>query len=575
MNGSYFRRIINTASIAIFIGLAAPVMAMELQLYAQNSSEFSEKANGKSETATDSLIHHRYTDNQNFKYQIPNSKHQIPNTKSKVLDSAHTDVWIGRTDEAQLQTANYHIPSTIDRTKAFNLKHSNQNLRNSIFNIQHSTFALNSSLITSTSNSLPFHLQTNRLGTVDPNSTNFLNRIRATGDLNETENFKIDYGTDLALRISENSTVFFPELYLGAEYGAFRLDFGRFDRPIGLNNHDLSIGSMMVSRNAVPIPRIIISNPEFTDIPWTEGIVQFKGLFSHGWFTDERYTDSPYLHQKFLYLKVNAGPISTTGGIVHNAQWGGTHPTFGRAPQSFDDYLRIVLSRPADPSSNAPPAQISNALGNSIAAYEFAMEYEGERFDLSATRLFYLEDSVSKRFRSPWDGVWGVNLSFDDQDRLLNAITYEHINTRRQDAKSDEERGRAGYYNHSYYRSGWSHHNRTIGIPLITRDPETDRVDNNIIVGHHMGITGQLHSTLRYKILGTYTRNYGIGMGKAPRGSIDFEERREDNYSLMLELGYTPKVMQSIQINASIAFDTGEFYGNRVGGEVGVRYTFD
>jgi len=321
----------------------------------------------------------------------------------------------------------------------------------------------------------------------------------------------------------------------------------------------------------------MISNPEFTNMPWTNGMVQFKGMFSHGWFTDDRFVDSPYLHQKYLYLKINTGPVSVIGGIVHNAFWGGTHPTFGQAPQSFDDYIKIVLSQAADPGDNVNPGQISNKLGNSLAAYEFALEYEGDGFDLSATRLFYLEDSVSKRFRSPWDGVWGVNLSFDEQDRVLNAITYEHINTRRQDAKSDQERGRAGYYNHSYYRSGWSHYSRTVGIPLITCDPETDRVANNIIVGHHVGLTGNLYSTLNYKLLGTYTRNYGTASGfyKAPRGSIDFEERREDNYSLMLELGYTPQAIQRLQISASAAFDIGEFYGNRVGGEVGVHYTFN
>jgi hypothetical protein len=479
----------------------------------------------------------------------------------------------------QQPSANYHPPSTINPTGELSTANCQLSSYDSRLTNQDSrlNLELSTSLISGSGSTLPFHLHANRLGTVDPNSTNYLNRIRATGNLYKSENFKMDYGADLALRVSENSTAFFPELYAGAEYKAFRLDFGRFDRPIGLNNHDLSIGSMMVSRNAVPIPRIMISNPEFTDLPWTDGIVKFKGMYSHGWFTDERYTDSPYLHQKFLYLKVNTGPISTIGGIIHNAFWGGKHPTLGRAPQSFDDYLRIVLSRPANPDSNAPPAQISNALGNSLAAYEFAIEYEGEGFKLNATRLFYLEDSVSKRFRSPWDGVWGVNLTFDEENRLLNAITYEHINTRRQDAKADQERGRANYYNHSYYRSGWSHYSRTIGIPLITRNQETDRVDNNIIVGHHVGLTGNLSSDLSYKLLGTYTRNYGTAEGfyKAPRGSIDFEERREDRYSFLFEMNYTLKSIDNLSFSFSTAFDAGEFRENSIGGSLGVRYSFD
>ena len=431
-----------------------------------------------------------------------------------------------------------------------------------------------SSFYGSTQESLPFWFGANVNGKVDQESSNFINELGFKKNIYNASNFRVLTGSNLVFRLSEKESIHFTELYSSVKYHAFQLDIGRFNQPIGLNNHDLSVGSMMVSKNAIPVTKISISNPDFVNIPFSNGILEYKGMYSHGWFTENRFVDDAYLHQKYLYLKINIDKFSGIGGIVHNAMWGGTseNQNVGKLPQSFSDYLRVITGSSADPDSDAPGGEISNALGNSLAAYEFGGSYENEKLRISLTRLFYLEDSVSRRFRSPWDGVWGMNLEFKENSSYVNAVTYEHINTRRQDSRSFQARGRANYYNHFVYRSGWSNYNRVVGIPLITYDSDIGRIDNNILVGHHIGINGTLSQNLAYLVFGTYSRNYGVVGGKVPPETVDFPSRREDQFSFLFKLDYEIPNLKGFQTNLSLASDFGEFYEDRFGVMLGVTW---
>lgn len=432
---------------------------------------------------------------------------------------------------------------------------------------------LKSSVYGGTAGSLPFWFYANVDGTVDPSGANWLNELSAEHNLLDREGFTIDMGGNAVFRLSDNSSIHFTELYLRARAFGLQLEAGRFPQPIGLNNHELSVGSMMVSRNAIPVPRISLSTPEFMDVPFLNGHVQYKGLFTHGWMEEDRRVSNPYLHQKYLYLRVNAGPFSGTGGLVHNVIWGGNSPTLGRLPQSFGDYLRVITGRAASVSSNAPGADIANVIGNSIAAYDFGLTYEQDTYSLSLTRMFYLEDKVSTRFRSPWDGVWGLNLKLKDEHSLVKALTYEHINTKNQDAKNFELIGRRDYYDHGQYP--WVYENRTIGIPLILFDGNT--ISNNVLVGHHFGIKGEITSKVSYTGFFTYSRNYGIQHDWVSSGDFDDsipkdrediiprEQFREDQYSMMLGFDYRPSSVDNITLNLKLSADLGELYEDNFG----------
>lgn len=427
------------------------------------------------------------------------------------------------------------------------------------------------------SEDLPFWFYANRGGTVDQQSTNFTNRFFSKYTYhNSARSFRLNTGLEGIARLSQHNSFHFTELYGTVGYSVLNLKAGRFHYPVGLNNHELSAGGMMMSKNAIPLPRIMIYSPDFVDVPYTDELVEVKGMYSHGWFTEDRYVEDPYLHQKYFYLKINIGPFSGTGGIVHNAVWAGTSPDHGRLPQSFGNYLNVVMGKGASDDSDAPPGEKSNVVGNSLGAYEFKANYSFDFFSFSLTRLFYLEDGVSRRFRSPWDGVWGANFKMNDSNNFISAITYEHINTKQQDAKPTQELGQANYYNHGIYRNGWANYGQPMGLSLMTYDEQSNRFYNNIIVGHHVGIKGQFTNYLSYKFLSSYTRNYGTGSAakNQPPGTIDFSERREDQYSFLLDINYTLPQVDGLSLNVSTALDTGEFYGdNNLGFQMGIRWS--
>ena len=441
-------------------------------------------------------------------------------------------------------------------------------------------YQLSSELYTGTDGSLPFWFYANVHGKIDPSSTNWLNEISVNHELWNTDKLRINIGGQAVFRLSNHSTVLFPKAYLRANAYGLQLDIGRFSQPIGLNNHELSVGSMMVSRNAMPVPKISISTPNFMDVPFTEGHVQYKGMFSNGWLEEDRFVSNAYLHQKYFYLRVNIGPWSGTGGIIHNAQWGGEHPSLGELPRSFGDFLRVVTGRAASESSNAPGSDLTNVIGNSLAAYEFGLRYEHETFTASLTRLFYLEDKVSTRFRSPWDGIWGANVKFKDDGKFINGITYEHVNSKQMDSKSWELIGAADYYDHGIYSHGWTYENDVMGIPLILF--ENNDIVNNVLVAHHLGFKGQLMENVSYKTLLTYSRNYGIqddwveNPGKhIPKDRADVtprEQFRKEQYSVLLGLTYDVQKVKALAVNLKLSSDLGELYEDRLGVMLGMSW---
>jgi len=400
--------------------------------------------------------------------------------------------------------------------------------------------------------------------------------------LDEDSRLQIQAGADLFGRISDrNNTLHFQQLYFQADYGPLRLTVGNFYDPIGLNESSLSIGSMMVSRNTTPMPRIRLST-DYISVPGTNNLFQFKARYSEGRLESDRVIPNPNLHQKYFYLRLNpVEPLSLYGGIVHNIVWGGTNELGNRFFSNFNDYIKSILAIPRD--GGTTPA------GNSLAAYDFAAEFQFDDFRIKASRLFFLEDLVSARFRSPWDGVWGLQFNKLIENGLFHSFHYQHINTKRQDARGGQPPGRARYYWNVYYRSGWTYQSEVLGIPLITFD-EAGNLDNNMLVGHHFGFSGDITDGFNYKAFFTYTRNYGNCLDVQPEFThlsqclipadanlgeitvIPLNELRRDQYSLMFQTSYRLPGLPNMQLQLKLAVDTGRLYDERMGVMAGIRW---
>lgn len=445
---------------------------------------------------------------------------------------------------------------------------------------QNATFGFGTSAYAGSGDELPFWFYANTSGSIDPQSSNLISRFYSYyTSVDTATSFRVRTGFDAYNRFSQNNTLFFTELYGSVGYKFLNLKVGRFYDPLGLNDDDLTMGSMAVSRNATPIPKIQLATNGFTNVPLAQGYVQFKAMFSHGWFEEDRYVSSPYLHQKYFYLKVNYKMIEAMGGIIHNVTWGGVHPRISQLPSSFSDYLRVISGLGAAPG--APGGEVVNVIGNSVGAYDFRLNLNFDEFQFKAYRLFYLEDKVSARFRSPWDGIWGAGIELADENSFINEILWEHMNTKRQDSYDWEPRGTASYYHNFIYRSGWTYEGNVIGNPLILTRPNPNfgmqgNISNNIIVAHHIGIKGQPTDRLNYKAFFTYSRNYGT-VNDQRQGEnepfIPLSELRVDQYSTLLQAQYLLAPALDFSLTGSLALDVGSLYeNNRLGFQLGIRW---
>ncbi|RZK16208.1 MAG: hypothetical protein EOO56_20445, partial [Hymenobacter sp.] len=86
-----------------------------------------------------------------------------------------------------------------------------------------------------------------------------------------------------------------PEGYAKIGYRTWQLRAGRYREVTGEIDPSLSSGSLGISGNALPLPKVELAVTDYTNVPFTNGWVQFKGNFVHGWFGNQAPIDGAYL----------------------------------------------------------------------------------------------------------------------------------------------------------------------------------------------------------------------------------------------------------------------------------------
>ncbi len=437
---------------------------------------------------------------------------------------------------------------------------------------------------------LPFFFYANRWGLVHPDAL-YQNLGEFSADktvLSTPGGFTLNAGSTLAMRQGDTgNTAHFQQLYLSAEYLGFRLSTGRFYDVRGITMEPLSMGSMTQSRNATPVPKIKFETTDFTNVPFTNGFLQFHFQYSDGILEENRVIQSPFLHQKSLHLKFHLGKLELIAGIDHNVVWAGNQPEIGKRPQGLSDYFRVVFSRSASPGSGASESETINRLGNTVGGYDIGINYPMGGGMFRAYRTLFIEDRPAWQFRSPWDGLWGFGYQRNEPGHVIDAVLYEHMNTIRQDAIRHIPKGRARYYMHGQYQNGWAYNGHVLGNPLITYDREIRRVTNNMILAHHVALTGNPSPRFGYTLFVNYSRNYGLCSDRVLRGTCAvhlYEPPPEDNLVSprrhfrqdRLSLYYSMNLLlsRSNHLSLLLAFgaDAGQFSGERMGAMAGVKW---
>jgi hypothetical protein len=371
----------------------------------------------------------------------------------------------------------------------------------------------------------PLWLVANRFGVISDQKFDFSTHVRATNS-HQFDVFNVEYGIDVYNNDHLSKTIL-QEGFARVRYKNLSLTGGRFKQIIGEVDPDLSSGSLGVSGNALPIPKINI-NLAYSDIPFTNGWIQFKGTFSHGWMGDNQFMKHAFLHEKSLYFRVGKHKLKLYGGIEHFALWGGSREDYFSTNRKLSGFFDVVLGKEANDGSVRGDIA-PNRAGDHRGVLEAGVEWENDdyKFQLNNQTPFDTGQGIDIR---NIDRLLSLNFINKQENSILKKLVFEFIYTK-QSNDFYASAFRESYYNNGIYRTGWEYNDQIIGTPLfINRVRGSNYFDNiepynwdapqkeipavkniiaNRVVGGHVGVilalTDEISSTTKV----TYTNNYG------------------------------------------------------------------
>ncbi len=405
---------------------------------------------------------------------------------------------------------------------------------------------------------MPFWLHANRWGVIDRESAQAGLLLNYSGDISIYKDIRAGCGIRALGRISENETAGLNEGYVSLSWRQAELKAGRSRETIGETQEKLSTGSMIASGNAVPIPKVELGLKDYMPVPFSYEVVNIRGMISHGWLGDNRYIKDAWLHEKNLYLKLKSPfGLSLYGGVIHDVIWAGTTADGEDLPDTWDDYYRIFFNE--NGGGDAPANDRVFRLGDSKGLWDMGILYSINGLTFRIYYQHFFEDKTSMEFRNRYDGLWGLGFIINKK-KIISEALFEFLYTKFKSGDigpiSGWGLGNDNYYYNEIYRSGWTYKGRVIGNPFIVLNDEGTIINNRAIV-YHAGICGYLTEDIEYRMLNSFSINYGTYL-------VPFENKRHQN-SFLLELNFKNIYSGLFDIFTGFGFDTGELYEDNYG----------
>jgi hypothetical protein len=461
----------------------------------------------------------------------------------------------------------------------------------------------------STSGITPFWLRSNQYGIV-PLQAQFLTfRGSAHKEYDSTKNnrqklkkFGIGYGFWGVANVNkQNYLLLLPEAYLKVRYGAFEFYGGRKREVIGLVDTTLSSGSYIWSGNALPMPKIQISIPNYTSIIG-HGLISIKGAFAHGWFDNDQLSHS-YLHQKSLYGRIGKEnwKIKFYGGFNHQVQWGGKinlpyqlgTVKSNQLPSSFGDYIFAISGISLNYTSRQKNIDttkytyfdLTNRVGNHLGTLDVGFEMSTRMGKILFYRQSLYDDGSLFALANIKDGLIGLSIVPQNKNKgkviSLEKVVLESLNTSNQGgiigpgSTVPEIRGRDNYFNHAQFLNGWSYQNKTIGTPFITPAEDIKSsypkyiiskspnyleyfTNNNRVTVYYIGVQLKILDTFNYLFKGSYSKNFGSY-------DVPFTNKNKGIPQYCFQNSIQFEIRKKLKLNFNYAFDIGSLYQSSKG----------
>ncbi len=377
------------------------------------------------------------------------------------------------------------------------------------------------------SNQTPFWLASNSYGTVPTNGSYLLSQIGIKKIYNPHNPRFVQWaaGAELITSLSKKNDLFFSELYGAVLIGPVELSIGNRKSVMGIADSTLSMGSVAMSQNYRPFPKIEISTPNYVNAIPRIDFISFKFNYSDGLlgganvaYGNVSYVPAIYMHQKSLYLKLGGkkNKINLFGGFNHQAMWGGENKIFTGGLNSGLAYKYVVLGRPWQGSR----------IGNHFGSIDLGLNINGKKWDYLFYRQSIYEDGSLSKLSNVADGLNGFRIkrkttSLNKSQFVIHTLLLEYLNTKSQGgAVFDYDKGIFGndnYFNHYVYPQGWSYRGRGLGTPMINSkgiisnkypSPVNEFTNNNRISAIQIGANAA-YKNWDYVLKTTFSQNLG------------------------------------------------------------------
>lgn len=461
-------------------------------------------------------------------------------------------------------------------------------------------------LSVTTNDVVPFWMRANRFGSVplDGASGSVIGSISKRYASKSAGIF--DWRAGLIYRLNAGNKVegTLIEGFAAVKAGIFELKGGRTRDVMGLVDTTMSMGAFAVSGNAVGIPKIELSVPEYWRVPIWGGLLSFKGNFAYGWFGTTAITptrgggakndDIPpitsYYHQKSLYGRLGkpGWRLNIYAGFNHQSMYGNEDDIYeGFNLSKLESFFYVATGKTWRANSG-----FATKLGNQLGSIDLGATYDFDNTQIFVYRQQIYDVGALAHLANIRDGLTGISFRNKRKgDSGWSKLLFEFLYTKNQAGELWSKTTKSGdeaYYNNYMYAGGWSYRDRAIGNPFLTprhearsdlRYKDSEYFVNNRVVAFHAGFEGNVKSIkIRTKL--SYSLNYGT-YGTSPIGSSLGRRRivlpppyfqQVNQFSGLLE--GSKAFGNNWEVGLATAYDSGELLYNSFGMLLSLRKSF-
>jgi hypothetical protein len=395
---------------------------------------------------------------------------------------------------------------------------------------------------------VPFWMRANKFGSVPLYGASGSAVVSIKKRYDPARNSKPDWGMGMEGRLNMGYTTEFVavEAYLKGKWGPVQLKLGRSKDLVGLADSTLGMGSFAMSGNALGVPKIELSMPEFWYVPFLWKLFSVKGNFSIGWLGEtpiapasisgggdnRRYgvtSVNTLLHQKSLYIGFGKPEwrLHLYGGFNHQTEFGNEDEIYKEFNLTNSQAIYYAIMGKTWFAKNG----FSTKLGNQLGSIDVSGKYKFNKFTLYGYHQFFYDVGALAHLANLKDGLTGIsitnNLSYKSGIHLKKLVV-EYFYSKSQAGELDSPPTPSGdedYYNNYLYVSGWSYKNAGIGNPFITprieaRAGQVSKASqyfiNNRVIAYHVASEIQAG---RFNVVTklSYSKNFGT-FATSPEG---------------------------------------------------------